>query len=92
MRPLYNTTFRKASQLYSGSFDRTLKVYDLSRFVIRYVETLLDHDHVLGLNDRCWMRQCTAASVNEMQFMSRGESRSQMGEVLERWLNEDYDG
>ena len=36
-------------------------------------------------------RQCASASVNEMQFTSRGEGRSQMGEVLEGWLKGHYD-
>ncbi|KNZ72506.1 hypothetical protein J132_02933 [Termitomyces sp. J132] len=45
-------SFRKGThQLYTGSFDRTLKVYDLSPSVMGYVETLFGHqDHILSVD------------------------------------------
>ena len=47
-----SASFRKGtSQLYTGSFDRTLKVYDLTPSVMGYVETLFGHqDQVLALD------------------------------------------
>ncbi|KAF8872258.1 WD40-repeat-containing domain protein [Gymnopilus junonius] len=86
--------FRKGTtDLYSGSFDRTLKVYDLSPSVMGYVETLFGHqDHVLSLDalrgDTCISvggRDKTARYwkiVDETQLVFRGGGRSRIREVL----------
>ncbi|TFK31410.1 WD40-repeat-containing domain protein [Crucibulum laeve] len=93
--------FRKGTnQLYTGSFDRTLKVYDLSPSVMGYVETLFGHqDHVLGLDalrgDTCvsvGARDKTARFwkiVEETQLVFRGGGRSRVREVLEGGLRGD---
>ena len=86
-------TFRHGTQqLYSGSFDRTLKLFDLS--VLGYVETLFGHqDSVLSLDA---LRRETAVSVGgrdktvrfwkvveETQLLFRGGGRSAIRELLE---------
>lgn len=97
-------TFRKGShELYTGSHDRTLKVYDLSPGVLGYVETLFGHqDHVLALDA---LRGATCVSVggrdktarywkiaDETQLVFRGGGRSRVREVLEGGLRgEDED-
>lgn len=97
-------SFKKGSnQLYTGSFDRTLKVYDLSPSVMGYVETLFGHqDHVLGIDS---LRGDTCVSVggrdktlrfwkivDETQLVFRGGGRSRMREVLEGGLRGDDEG
>lgn len=96
--------FRKGTnQLYSGSFDRTLKVYDLSPSVMGYVETLFGHqDHVLGL-DALRGETCISVGgrdktvrywkiVDETQLVFRGGGRSRVREVLEGGLKGDDEG
>ncbi|KAJ7743941.1 WD40-repeat-containing domain protein [Mycena maculata] len=90
--------FRKGTyQLYTGSHDRTLKVYDLSPAVLGYVETLFGHqDHVRALDA---LRGETCVSVggrdktarywkiaDETQLVFRGGGRSRVREVLEGGL------
>ncbi|KAG6909425.1 hypothetical protein DXG01_000578 [Tephrocybe rancida] len=97
-------SFRKGThQLYTGSFDRTLKVYDLSPTVMGYVETLFGHqDHVLALDS---LRGETCVSVGgrdktvrywkiveESQLVFRGGGRSRVREVLEGGLRGDDEG
>ncbi|KJA14570.1 hypothetical protein HYPSUDRAFT_220426 [Hypholoma sublateritium FD-334 SS-4] len=93
--------FRKGTaQLYTASFDRTVKVYDLSPSVMGYVETLFGHqDHVLALDA---LRGDTCVSVggrdktvrywkivDETQLVFRGGGRSRVREVLEGGLRGD---
>ncbi|KAJ7622809.1 WD40-repeat-containing domain protein, partial [Mycena polygramma] len=97
-------TFRKGThQLYTGSFDRTLKVYDLAPGVMGYVETLFGHqDHVLALDA---LRGETCVSVggrdktvrywkiaDEKQLVFRGGGRSRVREVLEGGLRGEDEG
>jgi len=102
--PFQNVAFRKGTnQLYSGSFDRTLKVYDLSPSVMGYVETLFGHqDHVLGL-DALRGETCISVGgrdktvrywkiVDETQLVFRGGGRSRIREVLEGGLKGDDEG
>jgi ribosomal RNA-processing protein 9 len=85
--------FRKGSQqLYTASFDRTIKLFDLG--VMGYVETLFGHqDRVLALDA---LRGETAVSVggrdktvrfwkiaDESQLVFRGGGRSAVRELLE---------
>jgi ribosomal RNA-processing protein 9 len=85
--------FRKGTQqLYSGSFDRTLRLHDLS--VMGYVETLFGHqDTVLSMDA---LRSETVVSVgardksvrfwkivDESQLVFRGGSRSAVRELLD---------
>ncbi|KII91503.1 hypothetical protein PLICRDRAFT_104829 [Plicaturopsis crispa FD-325 SS-3] len=87
--------FRKnTNQLYTGSHDRTLKLYDLSPTVMGYVETLFGHqDAVLSLDA---LRGETAVSVggrdktvrfwkivDESQLVFRGGGRSAVRDVLD---------
>lgn len=96
-----NVAFKKGTrQLYSGSFDRTVKVYDLTPAVMGYVETLFGHqDQVLGLDA---LRGDTCVSVggrdktvrywkivDETQLVFRGGGRSRVREVLEGGLRGD---
>jgi len=97
-------TFRKGTnQLYSGSFDRTVKVYDLSSSVMGYVETLFGHqDHVLGLDalrgENCVSVGCRDKTLRywkiaeETQIVLRGGGRSRIREVLEGGLLGDDEG
>lgn len=99
-----NLAFRKGTnQLYSSSFDRTVKVYDLTPSVMGYVETLFGHqDHVLGLDalrgETCITvggRDKTARYwkiVDETQLVFRGGGRSRVREVLEGGLRGDDEG
>ena len=104
---LQNVAFRKGTnQLYSGSFDRTVKVYDLSTSVMGYVETLFGHqDHISGLDALRGETCVTVGSrdktlrywkiVEETQIVLRGGGRSRIREVLEGGLlgdDEDGDG
>ncbi|KAG7093625.1 hypothetical protein E1B28_007289 [Marasmius oreades] len=95
--------FRQGThQLYTASFDRTLKVYDLSPTVMGYVETLFGHqDHVLGL-DALRAETCVSVGgrdttvrfwkiVEETQLVFRGGGRSKVREVLEAGLGGDED-
>ncbi|PPQ70545.1 hypothetical protein CVT26_013132 [Gymnopilus dilepis] len=96
--------FRKGTtDLYSGSFDRTVKVYDLSPTVMGYVETLFGHqDYVLDLDalrgESCitvGSRDKTARYwkiVDETQLVFRGGGRSRVREVLEGGLRADDEG
>ena len=98
--------FRKGSQqLYTASFDRTIKLFDLS--VMGYVETLFGHqDSVLAVDA---LRSETAVSVggrdktvrfwkiiDETQLVFRGGGRSAVRELLEggalEGLEEDEEG
>ncbi|KDR77359.1 hypothetical protein GALMADRAFT_246747 [Galerina marginata CBS 339.88] len=96
--------FRKGTnELYSGSFDRTVKVYDLSPSVMGYVETLFGHqDHVLSL-DALRGQTCISVGgrdktvrywkiVDETQLVFRGGGRSRVREVLEGGLRADDEG
>ncbi|KAJ7725121.1 hypothetical protein B0H14DRAFT_3620828 [Mycena olivaceomarginata] len=82
--------FRKGThQLYTGSYDRTLKVYDLTPGVMGYVETLFGHqDHVLAL-DALRGETCI---VEEKQLVFRGGGRSRVREVLEGGLRGEEEG
>ena len=93
-----NVAFRKGTnQLYSGSFDRTVKVYDLSASVMGYVETQFGHqDYVLGL-DALRGESCVSVGgrdktlrywkiAEETQIVLRGGGRSRLREVLEGGL------
>jgi ribosomal RNA-processing protein 9 len=86
-------TFRKGTQqLYSASFDRSIKLFDLS--VLAYVETLFGHqDPVLSLDA---LRGETAVSVGgmdktvrywkiteESQLVFRGGGRSAIKELMD---------
>lgn len=101
---LQNVVFRKGTnQLYSGSFDRTVKVYDLSPSVMGYVETQFGHqDHVLGL-DALRGENCVSVGgrdktlrywkiAEETQIVLRGGGRSRIREVLEGGLLGDDEG
>jgi ribosomal RNA-processing protein 9 len=99
--------FRKGTlQLYTASYDRTIKLFDLS--VMGYVETLFGHqDCILGLDA---LRAETAVSVggrdktvrfwkivDETQLVFRGGGRSSIRELLEGggladFEEEDQDG
>jgi ribosomal RNA-processing protein 9 len=99
--------FRKGTlQLYTASYDRTIKLFDLS--VMGYVETLFGHqDCILGLDA---LRAETVASVggrdktvrfwkivDETQLVFRGGGRSSIRELLEGggladFEEEDQDG
>jgi ribosomal RNA-processing protein 9 len=85
--------FRKGTlQLYTASYDRTIKLFDLS--VMGYVQTLFGHqDCILGLDA---LRAETAVSVggrdktvrfwkivDETQLVFRGGGRSSIRELLE---------
>ncbi|KAF9463213.1 Rnu3ip2 protein [Collybia nuda] len=97
-------SFREGThQLYTGSFDRTLKVYDLSPTVMGYVETLFGHqDHVLSL-DALRSETCVSVGgrdktvrywkiVEESQLVFRGGGRSRVREILEGGLRGDEEG
>ncbi|KIY49676.1 WD40 repeat-like protein [Fistulina hepatica ATCC 64428] len=87
-------------QLYSASFDRTVKVYDLDPTVMGYVETLFGHqDHVIALDS---LRSETCVSVGardktvrfwkiveESQLVFRGGGKSRVRDVLEGGLVRD---
>ncbi|KAF7315331.1 WD-REPEATS-REGION domain-containing protein [Mycena indigotica] len=96
-------SFRKGThQLYTGSYDRTLKVYDLTPGVMGYVETLFGHqDHVLSLDA---LRGETCISVggrdktvrywkiaDETQLVFRGGGRSKIRDVLDGGLKGEDD-
>ncbi|KAJ6593747.1 WD40 repeat-like protein [Mycena capillaripes] len=96
--------FRKGThQLYTGSYDRTLKVYDLAPGVMGYVETLFGHqDHVLAL-DALRGETCVSVGgrdktvrywkiVDEKQLVFRGGGRSRVREVLEGGLRGEDEG
>ncbi|KAF7362029.1 WD-REPEATS-REGION domain-containing protein [Mycena venus] len=96
--------FRKGThQLYTGSYDRTLKVYDLTPGVMGYVETLFGHqDHVLAL-DALRGETCVSVGgrdktvrywkiVEEKQLVFRGGGRSRVREVLEGGLRGEDEG
>ncbi|THH29233.1 hypothetical protein EUX98_g4954 [Antrodiella citrinella] len=88
------STSSTPTQLYTGSYDRTLKVFDLSPNTMAYVETLFGHQApVLGLD--ALMRE-SAVSVGgrdksvrfwkipeESQLVFRGGARSGWHDVLE---------
>ncbi|KAG7451535.1 WD40 repeat-like protein [Guyanagaster necrorhizus] len=97
-------SFRKGThQLYTGSLDRSLKVFDLSPGVMGYVETLFGHqDHVVALDS---LRGETCVSVGardktarywkiveETQLVFRGGGRSRVRDVLEGGLADQDDG
>ncbi|KAL1760755.1 WD40-repeat-containing domain protein [Schizophyllum commune] len=96
--------FRKGShQLYSGSFDRTLKVYDLSPDVMGYVETLFGHQDVVLSLDALRGETCVSAGgrdktarfwkiVEETQLVFRGGVRSRIRDVLEGGLRGEDEG
>lgn len=94
--------FRTASHmLYTGSSDRTLKLFDLS--IMSYVETLFGHQDSITALDA--LRTETAISaggqdrtvrywkvVDESQLVFRGGGRSKVREVLEGGLGMEEDG
>ncbi|TFK71148.1 Rnu3ip2 protein [Pluteus cervinus] len=97
-------SFRKSTHsLYSASFDRTIKVFDLSPSVMGYVETLFGHqDQVLSL-DALRRETCVSAGardktvrfwkiVDETQLVFRGGGKSKIRDVLEGGLRADGDG
>ncbi|KAF9444291.1 WD40 repeat-like protein [Macrolepiota fuliginosa MF-IS2] len=96
-------SFRKSThQLFTASFDRTLKVYDLTPSVMGYVETLFGHqDTILSIDslrgDNCvsvGARDKTARYwkiVEETQLVFRGGGRSRIREMLEGGLRADDD-
>jgi ribosomal RNA-processing protein 9 len=97
-------SFRKGTyQLYTASFDRTVKVYDLSPNVMGYVETLFGHqDHILAL-DSLRGETCVTAGArdktvrcwkiaDETQLVFRGGGRSRIREVLDGELRGDDEG
>ncbi|KAG5728406.1 hypothetical protein E4T56_gene18986 [Termitomyces sp. T112] len=97
-------SFRKGThQLYTGSFDRTLKVYDLSPSVMGYVETLFGHqDHILSV-DALRGETCVSVGgrdktvrywkiVEETQLVFRGGGRSRIREVMDGGLRGDDEG
>lgn len=85
--------FRKSSnQLFSGSHDRTIKLFDLS--VMGYVETLFGHqDFVMSIDSlrgetavTCGGRDRTVRYwkvVDETQLVFRGGGRSKLRDLLE---------
>ncbi|KAK7061046.1 pre-rRNA processing protein [Paramarasmius palmivorus] len=89
-------------QLYTASFDRTVKVYDLSPNVMGYVETLFGHqDHILAL-DSLRAETCVTVGardktvrfwkiVEETQLVFRGGGISKVREVLEGGLRGEND-
>ncbi|KAF5352289.1 hypothetical protein D9758_011962 [Tetrapyrgos nigripes] len=96
--------FRKATHtLYTASFDRTLKVFDLSPTVMGYVETLFGHQDNAVSIDSLRAETCVSVGardktarfwkiVDESQLVFRGGGKSKVREVLEgglRGLDED---
>ena len=85
--------FRKSSQqLFSGSYDRTVKLFDLS--VMGYIETLFGHqDFVMSIDSlrgetavTCGGRDRTVRYwkiVDETQLVFRGGGRSKLRDLLE---------
>lgn len=85
--------FRKSSQqLFSGSYDRTVKLFDLS--VMGYVETLFGHqDFVMSVDSlrgetavTCGGRDRTVRYwkiVDETQLVFHGGGRSKLRDLLE---------
>lgn len=85
--------FRKSSQqLFSGSYDRTVKLFDLS--VMGYVETLFGHqDFVMSVDSlrgetavTCGGRDRTVRYwkiIDETQLVFRGGGRSKLRDLLE---------
>ncbi|KIO16563.1 hypothetical protein M407DRAFT_33785 [Tulasnella calospora MUT 4182] len=87
--------FRKRThQLFSASYDRTIKIFDLSPQVMGYVETLFGHQDVITSVDS--LRSETALTcgardksvrfwkvVEENQLVFRGGGRSALRDVLE---------
>ncbi|KAG8934836.1 pre-rRNA processing protein [Tulasnella sp. 418] len=90
-----SVAFRKASyQLYSASYDRTVKIFDISPSVLGYVETLFGHQDSISSID-C-MRSETAITaggrdrsvrfwkvVEESQLVFRGGGKSALRDMLE---------
>lgn len=87
--------FRKGThQLFSASYDRTVKIFDLSPQVMGYIETLFGHQDVITSVDS--LRSETALTcgardksvrfwkvVEENQLVFRGGGRSALRDVLE---------
>ncbi|THU98464.1 WD40 repeat-like protein [Dendrothele bispora CBS 962.96] len=92
-------TFRKATHtLYTASFDRTLKVFDLSPNVMGYVETLFGHQDTAVSIDSLRAETCVSVGardktarfwkiVDESQLVFRGGGKSKIREVLEGGLS-----
>ena len=90
---LQSLTFRRSSkQLFSGSYDRTVKLFDLS--VMGYVETLFGHqDFVMSIDSlrgeaavTCGGRDRTVRYwkvVDETQLVFRGGGQSKLRDLLE---------
>jgi ribosomal RNA-processing protein 9 len=89
--------------LYTASFDRTVKLFDLSDSVMGYVETLFGHQDGIVCLDA--LRAETAVSagsgdktvrfwkiVQETQLVFRGGGRSRLREVLDGSLGALEDG
>lgn len=93
--------FRKGTQqLYSASYDRTIKLFDLA--VMGYVETLYGHqDCILGLDALCSETAVSVGGrdktvrfwkiVDESQLVFRGGGRSSARELLEGGVLADFE-
>ncbi|KAF5348899.1 hypothetical protein D9756_009857 [Leucocoprinus leucothites] len=94
-------SFRHASHtLFTASFDRTIKLYDLTPSILGYTETLFGHqDSILSVSslsgENCVSvggRDKTARYwkiVEESQLVFRGGGRSRVREILEGGLRAD---
>ncbi|KAF5348810.1 hypothetical protein D9756_009842 [Leucocoprinus leucothites] len=94
-------SFRHASHtLFTASFDRTIKIYDLTPSILGYTETLFGHqDSILSISslsgENCVSvggRDKTAwywKIVEESQLVFRGGGRSRVRELLEGGLRAD---
>jgi ribosomal RNA-processing protein 9 len=80
--------------LFSASYDRTVKLYDLSPSVMGYVETLFGHQDAVTSLDALARETCVSTGardktvrfwkvVDETQLVFRGGGRSKIRDVLE---------
>jgi ribosomal RNA-processing protein 9 len=85
---------RNSHQLYTASYDRSVKLFDLSPTVMGYVETLFGHQDSISCIDV--LKRETAVTcggrdksvrfwkvVEESQLVFRGGGKSRLREVLE---------
>jgi ribosomal RNA-processing protein 9 len=96
--------FRKGTnQLYTASFDRTIKLFDLSDSVMGYVETLFGHQDAIVCLDTLRAETVVSAGsrdktvrfwkiVQETQLVFRGGGGSRLREVLDGALGALEDG
>lgn len=91
---------KKTNQLFTGSFDRSLKVYDLSPNVMGYVETLFGHQDKVLMVDALRGENCVSVGardktvrfwkvVEETQLVFRGGGKSKVREVLDGGLRDE---